>query len=399
MITSAYPSNITQSHGIIIASLANALSQKGIEICILAPKTTSKTPDTLNENVKVFRFNYFFRRKMQILSEGPGLYFQFQSYLLAKIQIPFFLFFELIFLILIIKKENPDLIHTHWIIPHGIIGAIVHKFLGIPHLISIHGTDAYIISSNRYYIQFLKMVLSNSNAISANSTHNAKMIEPFIISNSRKISIIPMGMGIQIPPIPSLKTRQINRKKNLNILFVGRLIELKGVDILIKAFVHILEKKPIAKLIIIGDGPEFQSLKQYSHNFSISHAVKFTGRLSKDELYDYYKIADLLVLPSRIVNGQCEGLGVVLLEAMAAGIPVIGSNIGGIPDIIIDKVNGLLVPQGEPHVLAEAVIQVLENPKLAEKFKKAGLETVNERFSWDIISAQFVDIYKKVLNK
>jgi glycosyltransferase involved in cell wall biosynthesis len=90
---------------------------------------------------------------------------------------------------------------------------------------------------------------------------------------------------------------------------------------------------------------------------------------------------------------------VVLLEAMASGVPVIGSNIGGIPDIIEDGVNGLLVSPGDPQGLADAIIQILENPELAARFREAGLKTVRDRFSWDKISDQFIEVYQEVLHE
>jgi len=99
------------------------------------------------------------------------------------------------------------------------------------------------------------------------------------------------------------------------------------------------------------------------------------------------------------VNNQTEGLGVVLLEVMASGVPVIGSNTGGIPDIIKDGVNGLLVQPGDPKALADAIIRIFEDRDLADRLREAGLETVKGRFSWDKISDQFIEVYREVLHE
>jgi L-malate glycosyltransferase len=393
MVTSAYPSNNTQSHGIIIASLANALSQKGIKICVVAPKTSILTPDTFNTNVQVFRYNYFFPPNKQILSEGPGLYFQFTHHFLAKIQVPFFILFEFLFLLSMIKQEKPDILHTHWIIPHGLIGAICHWLLGVPHIISVHGTDIHMISRNIFLKKILKMIISNSNTVSANSTYTSEKIELLNKSNNGKIVVIPMGAGIQISRTNTLQQQSIVVKKTKQILFVGRLIKLKGVDVLINAFVKILEKIPLCQLIIIGDGPEFQSLKKYACELSVSNTVIFKGRLSESEVCNYYKEADLVVLPSRMINGQAEGLGVVLLEAMALGIPVIGTNTGGISDIIHDKINGLLVPPDDPDALSKAVIKLFTEPILYDKFRLAGIHTIQTKFTWAAIADAFLEQY------
>jgi len=127
--------------------------------------------------------------------------------------------------------------------------------------------------------------------------------------------------------------------------------------------------------------------------------IEFTGRVDRNTLFVQYQQADLLVLPSVTMNGQTEGLGVVLLEAMAAGVPVIGSRTGGIPDIIEDGVNGLLVPPGDPGALADAILSILSDPDLADRFRTAGLQTVQERFSWDSIADRFIQVYKKALYK
>lgn len=96
------------------------------------------------------------------------------------------------------------------------------------------------------------------------------------------------------------------------------------------------------------------------------------------------------------MGGETEGLGLVLIEAMASGVPVIGSNTGGIPDIIDDRVNGLLVPPGDVNALAEAITTILSDHLFAVKLCESGAETIQERFSWKKISTQFTDIYKNV---
>ena len=183
------------------------------------------------------------------------------------------------------------------------------------------------------------------------------------------------------------------------ILFVGRLIDWKGVHTLVSSVKKVRDTVRNARLVIVGDGPERKSLADRVKELGLEDSVTFTGQVSDEELKDYYSRASVFVLPSITVNNQTEGLGVVLLEAMASGIPVIGSNTGGIPDIIEDKVNGLLVPPGDPDALAEAIIRIFEDRDLADRFREAGLETVKGRFSWDKISDQFIEVYREVLHE
>lgn len=151
------------------------------------------------------------------------------------------------------------------------------------------------------------------------------------------------------------------------------------------------------QLIIIGDGPNREELIRLSDNLQMRSLICFLTKQDRLSLLSYYQNADIFVLPSIIFQNQTEGLGVVLLEAMASGVPVIGSNIGGIPDIIKDNVNGLLVPPGDSRALAMSIIMILQDPDLAERLRKAGLETVKEHFSWNAITEQFIDIYRDLL--
>ena len=183
------------------------------------------------------------------------------------------------------------------------------------------------------------------------------------------------------------------------ILFVGRLIDWKGVNILVSSMKKVRDTVRNARLVIVGDGPERKSLADRVKELGLEDSVTFTGQVSGMELKDYYSRASVFVLPSITVNNQTEGLGVVLLEAMASGVPVIGSNTGGIPDIIEDGVNGLLVQPGDPKALADAIIRIFEDRDLADRFREAGIKTVSERFSWDRIGDQFTMVYQEVLHE
>jgi glycosyltransferase involved in cell wall biosynthesis len=265
----------------------------------------------------------------------------------------------------------------------------------IPHVTSIHGTDIHIIHKYSIMKPLIKFIAHFSNAITANSNHTFRLLKKNIGVQNKIIRKIPMGINIQeYAGIKPFKNTELK-----TVLFVGRLIAWKGISNLIKAIKIVQSKNCHVELIIIGEGPKRFELEKLANELSISSNTHFYGNINREKLYQSYKSADVLVLPSTIVDGQTEGLGVVLLEAMASGTPVIGSNTGGIPDIIEDGVNGLLVTPGDPQALADAIIRILENPDLAERFRKAGQETVRDRFSWDVITDQFVEVYQEILKE
>jgi len=176
------------------------------------------------------------------------------------------------------------------------------------------------------------------------------------------------------------------------VLYIGRLINLKGLNYLIEAFTIISRRVPGVQLIIGGEGPEEERLKQQVEHLGLSESVHFVGFIESQDLSRYYHEAAVFVLPSiqaEQAEGQTEGLGVVLLEAMACGTPVVGSNVGGIPDIIQDGWNGYLVQERSPAQLAERIVALLECQEVRKRFMKNGLQTVYERFSWNQISLKF----------
>jgi len=183
------------------------------------------------------------------------------------------------------------------------------------------------------------------------------------------------------------------------ILSVGRLIDWKGTIHLIEAMPKVLSDFSDASLLIIGSGPEKGHLLQRTHELSLEDHVKFPGTVSDEDLQTCYHTADVFVLPSITKDGKTEGLGVVLLEAMASGCPVIGSNVGGIPDIITDGETGFLVPEQRPDILAEKILRILADTELQEKFRRNGLIRVNKSFSWETISKQFSEVYGAVLER
>ena len=181
---------------------------------------------------------------------------------------------------------------------------------------------------------------------------------------------------------------KLNKKQYQNILFVGSLIRLKGVDDLMTAFKIIAGKHKNARLIFVGEGPKLEELQKRVISDSLSDRVSFTGHLTQQELAELMVNSYCLALPS-----LTEGLPRVLIEAMACALPLIGTKVGGIPELIEDKVNGLLIPPSNPNELALALDWILSHPEEAEKMGKQGKQRVEAIFSVD----RYVTEYKQMI--
>lgn len=395
IITSAFPRDNTDSQGIIIAKLVKSLSNIGVTVYVLAPHHSDIPFIYLLEGIKVFRTPYFFPFRMETLSLAPGIYYHLRNSIFAKIQLIFLILSEIFAIILICKRERIDIIHSHWILPHGLPGMIAGYLLSIPHLCSVHGTDVTITKTYPPLIHIVRFIAHRCSYLSTNSRYTQSIIES-ISTNNPELKLIPMG----VDPIEDLSNQSRGNpqgKKEEIILFVGRLIQWKGVHILISAMNKVKESNPNVQLYIIGDGIYLNHLRELVSHLNLENNVFFLGRIPDGDLSNWYQKASVFVLPSIMIDNQTEGLGVVLLEAMAFGLPVIGSNIGGIPDIIENNVNGLLVPPGDPDALADAIIWILGNPEQVEKFRNAGIERINTDFNWSIIAERFIDIYQRIM--
>jgi glycosyltransferase involved in cell wall biosynthesis len=395
IITSSYPIKKGEIQGIFIQKQVNCLVKRGLKITILTPYVVGSKFFEIHENIKVYRFPYFFPLSLHYLSTTGGLYFGYKKPIIGKIQMLLYIISLIISTGIIIRKEHINLIHSHWVIPQGIAGTIWKIITGIPHITTAHVLDLTISDRIPFLKKIIFWILSYADGASVNSTytHN-KMLN--LSPKNFPIAVIPMGMDES--RISISKEKREYSKKEFTILFVGRLIEWKGVDTLILAASYLIENNMNIHLNIVGTGPEEKKLKDMVHSLHLKDRIIFKGRISDEKLCQEYNNASVFVLPSRPYREIImEGLGVVLLEAMASGVPVIGSNVGGIPDIITDRVNGLLVPPGNPNALSAAIILIMQNPDMAKKFSLEGLKTVNDRFSWDKISNQFIELYNGIL--
>ena len=190
--------------------------------------------------------------------------------------------------------------------------------------------------------------------------------------------------------LPDNDILSISEYDGYKIIFAGRLIECKGIPFLVKGFEQIINNNINAKLFLVGDGEEENKLKEYISELNLKQHVVFLGYKTNPQAF--IRKADLLVLPS-----SEEGFGRVLLEAMDDGTPVIGTRIGGMPEIIEHGVNGLLVNYGDVDNLKRSIIEILKNNSLREKIIQGGYDTINSKFRVETYQGKLENIYDTLL--
>ena len=296
---------------------------------------------------------------------------------------------------LIIRIKSYNLLNPHGVMISGFIAVLLKRFFNIPVALHIHGGDLNIYnSSSILYRKVYNNTISNSDLIVVNSNDIKNKVLKLTGVTPNKLTVI--SPGIDYEKFYRMDRQQIeNHKKDFNIgkdrtvlLFAGNAIKRKGLDILVDAL-KLLRTVQLSKihLIICSEGPELNKTKNKLQNIEgIKDSVIFLKKMDQSELRILYNIASIFIFPSRD-----EPLGLVGLEAIACGTPVIGSNIGGIPEYI-NKNNGMLFEVNKSKELAKRIGSIIEDPNIVQSLTK----NIDKRESDHDISLsvkRLIDIY------
>lgn len=391
VITSAYPEFEDDPHGIFVHRLMKEIHEQGYDVKVLAPYTGGKT-DYILDGIHVKRFHYFYPKRFQRLCGRFGMIDNVKEGILVKLQVLTFVFFNTVNSLR--NLHDVDFVHVHWLIPNGLGAIFLKKIYKIPYMSTVYGEEVYL--SKRYKMGFILRSLINSSIRSvAISRGTLKKCAEIGLKNET-FKLIPFGVDTNF-----FKPLNVNQDKNkFQILTVGYLIERKGFEYLIKAMKHVLEKHENVKLKIVGSGPLEGKLKALIKDLKLERNVEILKNVSDKDLLILYNSSDIFVLPSVVDSqGNTEGLGVVLMEAMACKLPVIGSDVGGIPDIIQDGESGLLVPEKDVTGLSRSIITLLEDEDLMERIAIGGYDKVREKFSWEKVAEGYLKVYNDLIEQ
>lgn len=395
LLTSSYPRHKTDNSSIFLRYLAAHLADQGASVHVLAPDHHTVERTSLDKGVNNLWFKYLPKR-WQTLAYGSGILPNLHKNPLLYLHVPFFLLSMFAHLLYLCWKIRPDVIHAHWIIPQGFIAVLAGKLFNIPVITTAHGGDAFSLN-NGLLTRLKKFTLRHCHAWTSNTTVTAQAFGS--TDQIPKPNIIPMGVDIQHFQSGNADNIKGDESRKI-ILFVGRLVEKKGVKYLIEA-VSLLPS-PIqeeAVLWIIGDGDERAALELQAKQLGITN-IKFWGQVQNTQLADYYAAASLFVAPSVVDSkGDTEGQGVILLEAMASQTPIIASRIGGIPEVISNNESGLLVQPNDPEKLSNAIQQLFNKPQLRAALIRNASAKAEENYAWQAIANNFLAIYKNPTNR
>lgn len=295
----------------------------------------------------------------------------------------------------VVEEQQLDLLHVHYAVPHAVSAVLakdmIQSDIGI--ITTLHGTDVTILGHDPALRNTVKYGIDKSDITTAVSESLRKetieLIEP-----AKDIRTIYNFIDEEkYHPVESGTLRSdlgIQQNEKV-IIHISNFRSVKRIPDLIRAFALVVEKLP-SKLLLVGEGPEVPRIRRLVDMLGVTDHVLFTGR--RDDLPELLSFSDVMVLPS-----EKEAFGLVLLEAFACGVPAVGTNAGGIPEVIEEGINGYIVPIGDPDAIAERTLRILNDSTLHHKMKEQAMETVKGKFSSDIIVAQYEKLYYDLQKK
>jgi glycosyltransferase involved in cell wall biosynthesis len=387
IVTSSFPRWPNDTDPPFVFDLARRITGS-YNIVVLAPHCEGARRFERLDDMDVYRFRYGFPTFQQLAYYGGILNNLRRKPWLYAI-VPFFLFFQFVATLKLIRKYRPAVIHAHWIIPQGLIAALACRLIQqhAPRLMcTAHGGDVYGLKGpmmrrlRRFALARASLCTVVSEAMRADVLTQLK--------KPARIEVVPMGVDLKQRFIPGR-----NRRREKQLLFAGRLVAKKGVEFLLQAMPRIRQAHPDVFLLIVGHGPEKDRLENLARELQIDDCVEFRGGVPNDRLPRSYQTSSIVIFPSVVdAQGDREGFGLVLVEALGCACAAVISDLPAMRDIVTDGRTGIIVPQKAPDAIAQKVIELLNQPQRARELGRAGRQYVLDRFDWDRIAQRYEEL-------
>jgi glycosyltransferase involved in cell wall biosynthesis len=396
MITLGYPKYPDESTAPFMASIARSLVERGHSIDIVLPHHPQfRQPETAA--IRFFPYRYSplprfapwgfgntFSKKSRIrigtVTLLPSIAFSLRRCVRRRLAV-----------------GDYDVIHAHWVVPNGWLAtsaAAVHK---VPLVVTLHGSDVAMAERYRLIGHIARRTFQTADAVTATSGQLVRRAQA-LGADPRRSETIHIGVDTELfspsPDDPPLRARLGAGDGTFLVVSVGRLAGFKGFEYLIDAASHL----DGAAVAIVGDGELRRELEQRAQ--ASSARVTMIGSMSHDRVAGAMAAADVVVVPSVVDRaGRVDATTSTVLEAMASGTPLVATNVGGIPEIVKDEYNGLLVPEKDPAALAAAIRRLQDDPELRARLARQAREFAVERLGWAAVAEALERTYETAISR
>ena len=382
VLTSTFPRWAGDAQPPFVFELSRRLAEHH-EVLVLAPHCRGAAERERIAGLQVRRFRYA-PAGLESLAYGGGILESLRQAPWRRLLIPCFLVGELFAAARAIREHDPDVVHAHWLIPQGGVALLARLFArrgrhpGV--VCTSHGADLFALRGGlatlvkAWVVRRAAMLTVVSGAMQAEALRLGVRAD--------KVRVMPMGVDATDRFTPSAEPRD-----RMQVLFVGRLVEKKGIAHLLDAWPIVRSRVSDAKLLIVGSGPLEPALRRRSRELGLDECVTFAGPVANAELPSFYRRAAVAVVPSVVArDGDQEGLGLVIAEALACECPVVASDLPAIRDVVQDGETGLLAEPGAAADIAEKILRLLNDVPLARSLAGQGRAKVLQRLDWSAVA-------------
>lgn len=384
MLSWEYPPRIIGGLARVVAELSKQLVKQGLEVHVVTADHPGTPEHEIDHGVHVHRVKTQTDWTPDFLTWVHKLNYGLLAYALEQ------------------HRKTPfDLIHAHdWMVCDS--AWALKKGLGVPMIATIHATEAGRMSGlhndlNRFISQVEWRLTFEAWEVIVNSKSMFGELQRLFNTPQNKMVIIPNGIDpdkFENDYDPAPMRRQFAAESEKIVLFVGRMVLEKGVQVLLHAAQRIIPQAPGTQFLMVGTGYYLDDLKRLAEQLGVAHNVSWLGYVTDEELHTLYKCADVVAIPSLY-----EPFGIVALEGMAARRPVVTSDAGGLTDFVEHMVTGITTYAGDANSLSWGILEMLRNPEVANRLQEDAYDKVKHIYNWKVISKRTQEVYEKVLKE
>lgn len=403
VLAHSFPRFRGDTHGTFVKSLCESLAGLGHEIFMLIPFDPEIREDP-HTPLHIRSFRYICPDHWHRLGYSRTLKGDVAMRLGAVLQSPLYFHFAQRALLRLVREEKIDYVHAHWHLPNGWIAWQVKKTTGVPFGVTLHGSDVFMAERNRLFQTMARSALHGASHVTSCSADLQQRLLAIGGGPNEKVLLVPNGTELDPDAAADadggLLARLPIAEDEPVVAAVGRMVYKKGFRYLLEAIPQVLAAHPKTRFVLGGDGDLLPELKNQAQQLGLGDRLLFPGLLSHPEVLEMVSRADLFVMPSvRDDRGNVDGLPIVVLEAMAAGTPVVASDLAGMPLAVDHGQTGLLVPEKNPQALAGALVELLADPERARRMGAAGRFKVVEELNWDAVAKRHDALYRRAVDQ